>query len=416
MAGLLAVGMGLGDPFRAMPLFYPALALRALHSGAGGLIAVGLGYTACFVGAVALSGDLPLGGLLMPVAAQVAGLVIIAAQLSLLARLLARHERASDCEAVLSGASGALGTASTREAVGETAAEAALALARGHPQARASVVVESGKRLAVVAARGQRASEASGGWLDVEKLPERYRSSFQGGCALDLPDVEAIGPIGAFSFELVGRAVFATPLVVEDEPIGAVVLKSPRKLDAAARDSLSRLGEHVALALARLAADGRRREADERFRGLVQASPDVISLVAADGTISYQNPSAERLFGYGPGELIGASLADMVHPDDVGRFMAVLAEASDWPSVGPAVEARMCRRDGSWLHLETIATNTLDDANLSGMVLSSRDARETVSPQRAQPARETVSPRRAQRLKGIYRLRVLGALGGEKSL
>ena len=69
------------------------------------------------------------------------------------------------------------------------------------------------------------------------------------------------------------------------------------------------------------APDGERKLID-RYQALVEHSADVISLVDADGSIRYQSPSVERVLGYGPDELLGASLCDYFDPADRERELA----------------------------------------------------------------------------------------------
>src|SRR5690348_14021379 len=68
------------------------------------------------------------------------------------------------------------------------------------------------------------------------------------------------------------------------------------------------------------------QESELRFRSLVQNSSDIISILAADGTIRYESPSIERILGYKPEELIGRNAFDLVHPDDRPRVLAVFQE------------------------------------------------------------------------------------------
>ena len=47
------------------------------------------------------------------------------------------------------------------------------------------------------------------------------------------------------------------------------------------------------------------QEADPGFGGLLEAAPDAMVCVAADGRIAFVNAQTERLFGYGREELVG---------------------------------------------------------------------------------------------------------------
>src|SRR5215510_10337447 len=48
-------------------------------------------------------------------------------------------------------------------------------------------------------------------------------------------------------------------------------------------------------------------EENARFRALTEHSSDAVTLVRPDGTIVYRSPSAGRVLGYEPDELLGRS-------------------------------------------------------------------------------------------------------------
>ncbi|MBV8898535.1 MAG: PAS domain S-box protein, partial [Verrucomicrobia bacterium] len=64
----------------------------------------------------------------------------------------------------------------------------------------------------------------------------------------------------------------------------------------------------------------RRRE--ECFRSLIENSSDLITVINRDGFIRYQSPSAERVLGYRPADLIDRNAFEFVHPEDLTRGRA----------------------------------------------------------------------------------------------
>jgi diguanylate cyclase (GGDEF)-like protein/PAS domain S-box-containing protein len=123
----------------------------------------------------------------------------------------------------------------------------------------------------------------------------------------------------------------------------------------------------------RKAAERALRASEERFRSLVQNSSDVISIVDADGAVRYHSESVRRVLGYDPGELVDGDPLTLVHPDDRERVARFVAEAALRPGVTPAETWRVRHRDGTWLHSETVAANLLEDPNVRGLVLNTRD-------------------------------------------
>jgi diguanylate cyclase (GGDEF)-like protein/PAS domain S-box-containing protein len=123
----------------------------------------------------------------------------------------------------------------------------------------------------------------------------------------------------------------------------------------------------------RKAAERALRASEERFRSLVQNSSDVISIVDADGGVRYHSESVRRVLGYDPAELVDGDPLSLVHPDDRQRVARFVAEAALRPGVTAAETWRVRHRDGTWLHSETVAANLLEDPNVRGLVLNTRD-------------------------------------------
>jgi PAS domain S-box-containing protein len=93
-------------------------------------------------------------------------------------------------------------------------------------------------------------------------------------------------------------------------------------------------------------------DVESLYRNLVELSPDAV-LVHVDGVYVFVNPAAAKLFGAGsPDELIGLRAIERLHPDDrellVQRMSRVLAGG-----IGPPVEGRMLRLDGTPISVES---------------------------------------------------------------
>jgi PAS domain S-box-containing protein len=94
---------------------------------------------------------------------------------------------------------------------------------------------------------------------------------------------------------------------------------------------------------------------ERRFRQLLEAAPDAIVEVSADGTIVLVNRIAEEMFGYLRNELLGQSV-DMLVPDAIrpGHFRhrdSYLEKPRTRP-MGSGLELHAQRRDGSLFPVE----------------------------------------------------------------
>jgi diguanylate cyclase (GGDEF)-like protein/PAS domain S-box-containing protein len=121
---------------------------------------------------------------------------------------------------------------------------------------------------------------------------------------------------------------------------------------------------------------GQVSRSEERFRSLVQNASDIITILEADGTISYASPSTERMWGRTPEDLLGTSWLGLVHPEDAAGARRLLAEAVRQPHVNIAGEVRLGDAQGSWLECEIVANNLIEQPAVGGIVLTIRDVTE----------------------------------------
>ncbi|MGH2455202.1 MAG: putative bifunctional diguanylate cyclase/phosphodiesterase [Candidatus Limnocylindria bacterium] len=124
------------------------------------------------------------------------------------------------------------------------------------------------------------------------------------------------------------------------------------------------------------------QRSERRFRALVQRSSDMTTVLDAGGTVRYQSPSGERLLGVPASQVMGRSWADLLHPDDGPAAVGLLETARQGTSRAEAIQWRIRRGDGSWLEVETFATNLLEEDTVRGVVLNSRDVTERSELQR----------------------------------
>ncbi len=117
-----------------------------------------------------------------------------------------------------------------------------------------------------------------------------------------------------------------------------------------------------------------RRQSEERFRALAQNTADLITILAADGVLTYQSPAAQQVWGYLPADLEGTDIVTLVHPDERAAARAFLAEVYRQPGTNLNTELRLRHADGSWRECEVVGNNLLAQPSVRGMVLTWRDA------------------------------------------
>jgi diguanylate cyclase (GGDEF)-like protein/PAS domain S-box-containing protein len=292
---------------------------------------------------------------------------------SRMAGLVRQEQRAASRELALRGAGVELVAAAGREQVNEAAISAILALVERPASVRLVLLDEDG---AVVAASSEEAgdwpvSKVASAWLRdsakttqqlaLTKLPEEVRTQ------LRLED---------------GYVVLLLPLSVRDASRGLLVLCSPEGVPRELVDSLESLASQVSLAVegAFLAEDLHRRQSEARFRSLVAHSSDLITVLDAHGTVTYQSPSVQRVLGYRVDEIEGSDFARLLSEPDRPRLAQIVAGVGEAYVGGGAethvIECSLRHRDGAWLQFEVQHTDLLQDEHVRGVVLNSRDVSE----------------------------------------
>ena len=112
---------------------------------------------------------------------------------------------------------------------------------------------------------------------------------------------------------------------------------------------------------------------DERYKILIENSIDIISILDSKGSILYYSPSTEEILGYNQSELIGNSIFDYIHPEDLQNIMQVFYASLLNSGKKFSIELRFLKADGSYAYLESSGVNLLDNPSIKGIIINSRD-------------------------------------------
>ncbi|CAJ35860.1 sensor histidine kinase [Methanocella arvoryzae] len=115
------------------------------------------------------------------------------------------------------------------------------------------------------------------------------------------------------------------------------------------------------------------KESEKRLRMITDSMMDVVSVTDIAARYQYISPSAERVLGYKPEEMIGKPALFYMHPLDAPRVAAVIQEHLSKGLPGRIV-LRFRHADGHYVWLEAAGDLLYDDeGRLTGAILSSRD-------------------------------------------
>jgi PAS domain S-box-containing protein len=121
----------------------------------------------------------------------------------------------------------------------------------------------------------------------------------------------------------------------------------------------------------------------ERMQALLDYSWDILSLLDGDGKLLYNSPAAQRLHGFAPEEFDGRSTFDFIHPEDAPLVAEVFQRGLAQPGVPVRVRYRYAHKDGSWIWMEAVGVNMLDNPEVGAVVVNSRDITDRVEAENA---------------------------------
>jgi diguanylate cyclase (GGDEF)-like protein/PAS domain S-box-containing protein len=112
------------------------------------------------------------------------------------------------------------------------------------------------------------------------------------------------------------------------------------------------------------------------FRSLIEKSSDMITIVDAEGIIRYESPSAKRILGYEPSEMIGRNVFELAHPDEQADLKASFGRAITNRGNPQSSVYRFLHKDGSWRYLELVDQNLMEEDAVKGLVVNAHDVTE----------------------------------------
>lgn len=118
------------------------------------------------------------------------------------------------------------------------------------------------------------------------------------------------------------------------------------------------------------------RRSEERFRGLVQNSSNVLTVMTTDGTISYTSASVQPILSYQPEEFTGKPVSKFVHPQDLQQLETLLRDVLQHPDTNIVTEFRLRHNKDAWRDFEVVANNLSSQPSIAGIVTTFRDITE----------------------------------------
>ncbi|MEO8111369.1 MAG: PAS domain S-box protein [Ginsengibacter sp.] len=119
-------------------------------------------------------------------------------------------------------------------------------------------------------------------------------------------------------------------------------------------------------------------KSEKFFKGVIENSADMITLLDATGKRIYASPAVAKIFGYTFEEFLSLNITERVHPDDLVIKQESLGKVMAHPGVPievPLIRER--KKDGTYMWVEAIITNFLETEGINAIVANFRDVTES---------------------------------------
>jgi len=103
------------------------------------------------------------------------------------------------------------------------------------------------------------------------------------------------------------------------------------------------------------------RDMERLYRIIVNNSHDIIYTLRSDGTLTFISPSWTACLGHEPGEVLGKSFRNFVHPEDIPDCEDFLVRTLSLCKVQPGIEFRVFHKDGTIHWYRTTLMPVIDD-------------------------------------------------------
>lgn len=114
------------------------------------------------------------------------------------------------------------------------------------------------------------------------------------------------------------------------------------------------------------------RLAEERLKALVRHSFEMVAILSREDNYIYVSPASEDLVGLTERELIGKSVYEGIHPDDLIKVQDYFTRAQKELQTDQTIQYRVMDAYGKWHVVETFASNQASNPAVRGMVLNTR--------------------------------------------
>jgi len=117
------------------------------------------------------------------------------------------------------------------------------------------------------------------------------------------------------------------------------------------------------------------RNSEERYRTLVEEMDDAVLIWNTDGAIDFASSSISKIFQYSPEDMIGHSLVDYIHPDELEAGTQRMRDIIRGKAIEPR-EYRVRDKDGSFKTVQIRSSPLWQDGRVTKLIVVVSDVTE----------------------------------------
>ena len=104
------------------------------------------------------------------------------------------------------------------------------------------------------------------------------------------------------------------------------------------------------------------RQSEKKFRDIVEASPEIIWEIDAEGSFTYVSPKCSGTLGYEPKDLIGKTIFFLIPPEHIPTIQAAFSEHDYKKGAIFTFDVIACHREGHRITIEIRSTPVMDSS------------------------------------------------------
>ena len=174
------------------------------------------------------------------------------------------------------------------------------------------------------------------------------------------------------------HSMMSAPLIGPDRLIGTITVQSSRvsAFDEDDAELLKLLADQAAIAITNAELYERLTASEERYRFLVDTSPDIVWSVDAEGRFTFLSDSLEPRTGWKQEQMLGTHFWAFMSPDAVAMAQAAWEQLQENPHAEQRLRIELPLADGRSSPVEITMVGTVEDGRYAGAHGSVRDVTE----------------------------------------